>query len=232
MLINNNEYDLKSRIKPFVLPLSIFVVVAILSATFGKYLVVNIFATRETIAQAKQENSNLLAKKNKLASLDKSLLVRQVKASVLAVPAESSGLTALASVRAQAFEKNVQITGIKVSETDAAKKLGKEVGLEFELSGSLPDIISLVNSLGKSAPIMRFTKIKMTGGETGHLSTDLDVKTFWVELPRTLPPASSVLAALTKKDEELLNEMENLRSAALTNIVPASASARENPFTP
>ncbi|MBI4029227.1 MAG: hypothetical protein HY376_02580 [Candidatus Blackburnbacteria bacterium] len=221
---------LKAKTRSFWVPLSIFLVIAVLSMTVLGPQTQSIFDTRDHIAQLQQDNQALLDKKNKIASMDRSLLSQQAQIAVSAIPIESSGLAALAAVRNKAFGANVTINQLRVSEVESSKKdATKEVGLQFELSGSLSNLLQFIDSLGKAAPVLRIAGVKMIGDGV-ILTTDLGLKTFWAEPPASPPAANKPLDAINKKDQDLLGQMSNLKAESLGSVAPASASARENPF--
>ncbi|OGY07840.1 MAG: hypothetical protein A2782_01715 [Candidatus Blackburnbacteria bacterium RIFCSPHIGHO2_01_FULL_43_15b] len=223
---------LKTKTRSFWVPLSIFFVITALSITVLGPQTQSIFDTREHIVQLQQDNRVLVDKKNKLTSIDKSLLTRQARIAVSAIPVESSGLAALATVRNKAFSSNITINQLRVSEGESSEKdAAKEVRLQFEISGSLSDLLKFIDSLSKAAPLLRIASVKMVGdGVT--ISTDLEMKTFWAELPVSLPPLNTPLNQVNKKDQDLLGQMNNLKAESLGFVAPASASARENPFAP
>lgn len=227
--IESLENDVAGKLRSYSLPLTVFVVIAILSFTAGRYVVNNIFSLKDQASQLSSENGGLEQKRQKLTSMDKNVLTRQAQVSVLAIPRENSGLTALSAVRSQAFEKGIDLTSLKLSEVEGSQRGGKEIGIQIEVSGTLGNILEFVQNLEKSAPIVRLSKVHMVGlGE--KVQTDLELKTFWATLPKNLPPVTTPVVLLSKKDEELLREMEQLNATTLSNVTPASASARDNPF--
>ncbi len=206
--------------------------IALLSATFARGIVNNIFETRGRIDQITSENLTLQEKKDTLSSLDKNLLTRQAQVSLLAIPSTSSGPAALASIRTQAFEKQVNVTEIKLAEKQGLQKGAKETALTLELEGNLGSIISLIQGLKGTAPIIKIAKIKMLGAQgSDTLTTDLDVQTFWAALPATLPPATTPVSSLSKKDLDLISEIEKLRVGVGQAIVPAVPAGKSDPFT-
>ncbi|MBI2590643.1 MAG: hypothetical protein HYW33_02050 [Candidatus Blackburnbacteria bacterium] len=223
--------DLKAKSRPFWLPLSVFLVVAVLSIVVVVPQVQEILNAKGRIFQLAQDNRMLLDKKNKLALLNKSLLAQQAHIAVSAIPIDNSGLSALGAVRSKAFSSNIAVNQIRVMELENSQKSHKEVELQIELNGSLSNILEFIDSLKGTAPIMRISSIKMVGdGVT--LSADVGIKTFWAELPATLPPVKQPLDQINKKDQDILREMGSLKVEALGSVAPASASARENPFQP
>lgn len=221
--------DLKAKARPFWLPLSIFLVITLLSVLVVSPQVQNILSARSRIAQLRQDNQTLLDKKNKLASLNKSLLATQAHIAVSAIPVDSSGLSALAAARNKAFNSNISVSQIGVTEVETSKKGHKEVELQLELNGTLANILSFMDSLKESAPIMRISNIKMVSDGV-ILSADVGIKTFWAELPSTLPPLKQPLDLINEKDKDMLKEMSNLKTEPLSSASPASASGKENPF--
>ena len=141
---------LKTKTRSFWVPLSIFFVITALSITVLGPQTQSIFDTREHIVQLQQDNRVLVDKKNKLTSIDKSLLTRQARIAVSAIPVESSGLAALATVRNKAFSSNITINQLRVSEGESSEKdAAKEVRLQFEISGSLSDLLKFIDSFHK-----------------------------------------------------------------------------------
>lgn len=219
-------------LRKYIVPISVFVVITSLSLTFARGIVDNIIKTQSRIDQIKSENLTLTEKRDKLKSLNKDLLTRQAQVSLLAVPSSSSGPAAMSAVRTQAFEKNVAVTEVKLSEKEGVQKGARETTMKFELTGNLANIIALIDNLKNTAPIVKIAKIKMLGAEGSlELSTNLDLQTFWAMLPKNLPPANKTVTSLTKKDLDLIAEMEKLRVGVGQAIVPAPPAGKTNPFT-
>ena len=223
--------SLDSQLRRFAVPLTIFLVIILLSATFGKGLVDNIFSTRERIEILKSENLTLQDKKGRLSSMDLSLLTRQAQVTLLAVPSEPSALAAMAAVRAQAFERQVTVTEVKASEKEGVQKGVREASLIFEFEGNLGAIMQFVSTLKTTVPLIKVSKIKMLGSGIDVVSADIDLLTFWADLPKSLPAATTPLSTLSKKDEDLIAEMEKLRASAGRGVAPASPAGKTNPFT-
>ena len=216
----------------FIVPVGVFLVITLLSATFGFGLVKNILSTVERIDQLKVENSGLQEKRDKLSGADRNLLSRQVQVAVLAVPSQNSSLVSLSAIRNEAFTKNVQVVGLKVVEKEGAQKGVRETGLEFELEGKLFDVMALIEATNKTAPIVKISKVRMLGSGTGDgsVSADLSFQTFWAEAPKNLPAATAPLETLGAKDQQLLLEIEKLRFTASRQVIPATPAGRVNPF--
>ncbi|MEK7521385.1 MAG: hypothetical protein AAB599_01105 [Patescibacteria group bacterium] len=223
---------LKSNSRHFIIPLLVFLVITVLSVTFGRSSFNNIFATRERMLQFKVENATLSEKRNTLAELDRTILTRQAQVSLLAVPSASSGPAALSAIRTRAFERNINITEVKLSEKQGVQKGARETGIILEFEGGLGAIIDLIDNLKTAAPIVKISKIKMVGAEgLPTLSADLDLLTFWVGLPTNLPAANQPIANLNQKDLELIREMEKLKIGVGQTIEPAPPAGKSDPFT-
>src|SRR3990167_11558244 len=115
----------------FIVPVGVFLVITLLSATFGFGLVKNILSTVERIDQLKVENSGLQEKRDKLSGADRNMLSRQAQVAVLAVPSQNSSLVSLSAIRNEAFTKNAKKVGLKVGAQVGAHKGAKEPDVEI-----------------------------------------------------------------------------------------------------
>lgn len=226
-----SKESIEMGFRRFIVPLLVFVVILSLTLTFGKSMVFAILATRERITALKLENSNLREKRETLSSLDRALLSRQAQVSLLAVPSENSGFSALSAIRTQAFEKQVSISEIRMLEKQGAQKGTQEIFINLEVSGNLGKIVQLIDAVKMTAPIVNISKIKMVGDSAGDLTAELDLAAFWAALPQTLSLAPAPLAVLNQKDLDLLGEMEKLRVEVGQAVVPAAPGGKTDPFT-
>lgn len=218
---------------PFAIPAAVFLVVLVLSLTIGRTTVGSILDATRSIEELKKDASVLAAKKQLLSALDSEQLASDAQVVVLAVPDKEAMLPVLASIRSLAFEQNVQIAEIEASgSVESDKKDTKGATLTFQLEGQLPAVMSFLKKLQESAPLVRISKMKMAAsGE--NISTDLDVLSFWSELPQTLPPAkASDFDPISEKEQEVLSQLKSLRQVSVDQLVPAFPEGRKNPFAP
>lgn len=225
---------LPAKYKPFgsfVLPVVVLLVVGILSATFVKSMVLAILETRANIAQLGKDREILIAKREILSSADLPTLSVDAQVSVLAVPDRDSTLSSVSSIRALAFEKNLQISDLKVGAGGTADARGSS--LSFQLDGQLFSAMSFLRELARIAPIVRVTAVDLSSSG-GIVSTELDLSSFWAELPRALPPASEELYGLSGTELEVLRELKSLRGRAVVatspGVVAAKPAGKTNPF--
>lgn len=218
-----------SKYKAFVLPLAVFLVIVLLSVTFAQSMVSSLLSTLTRIDEAKQEKAVLETKLEKLRAVDVTALSQQAQVSLSAIPSSNSSLSALSTIRTQAFEKNVRIIGLKVEEREASAKGAREVGYKFELEGSLQDILGLLDSLQKTAPLTKLTRARILSTGTG-MNASLDLLSFWAQLPGSLPPANVAIENLSGSEQQLIKQIEALAVRPNQNVEPATPAGKENPF--
>jgi hypothetical protein len=221
--------EIPSKYKAFLPPVAVFLVIVLLSATFARSMVSSLVSTLTRIDEAKQEKAVLETKLEKLRAVDVNVLSQQAQVSLSAIPSSNSSLSALSTIRTQAFEKNVRIIGLKVEEREASAKGAREISYKFELEGSLQDILGLLESLQKTAPLTKLTRARILSTGTG-MSASLDLLSFWSQLPGSLPPANAAIENLSGAEQQLIKQIEALAVRPNQTIVPATPSGKANPF--
>ncbi|MBI2268462.1 MAG: hypothetical protein HYU80_03415 [Candidatus Blackburnbacteria bacterium] len=224
------DFSIPAEHKPLVLPLIVLLVVVILSTTLTRSMVTKLLDARTAINEANEKNIMLKNKKEVLSSLKQNELVSNVNASVLAIPDEDPTLFGSSSIRDLALKENIQVKELESASGNTNQSKLKTVSLTFDLQGPLPNILSFLRRLQKSAPLIQISDIRMDGSND-NVSLKLGLSAFWSKLPDKLPPADQSFENITNAEKEVLKQLSQLEKKSSEALTPLSPEGRENPFT-
>lgn len=225
MLSRDNIANYKS----FGVPVLVFLVIVVLSVTVARSMFLDVRNTMAQIDQLAGVKLILSNKRDLLKSLDENVLSKKAQVAVLAVPANDSSLAAISTVRVLAHDKNINIVKLQVNESSNNTNKTREVGLDFQFEGTLLSILSLVESIQSSVPVTKVVGVKLIQSET-KLTSDLDLTSFWAELPTNLTPVGSPIENISSAEDNYLKQIEGLNGDAGLEVIPALPANRTNPF--
>lgn len=209
-------------------PFLTFLVIFFSSLFLVRGFLEHINSIREEIGTLKTDNNTLGAKKNFLSGLDKQKIAKDAQLAILAIPSEDSTLPAIATVRTLAAKRGLSVTNIQIK---SAGEVNGANGVEITISvaGNLDSIMTYIEDLKKSAPLM-VLGVENISLDPNVSLTNISVTSPWAPLPKNIGSIQSPLTPLRDTDEELIRNLEQL---AKLNIVGQSvpATGRENPFS-
>lgn len=217
------------KYRPLIFPSLILIIVVFLTLTLGRFTFNQIIEARENIKQLEEKNKALENKKNILSSLNTGELDRDVKTTVLAVPADNPSIFALSAIRGLALENGLSVSTFKVTEREEGKGKGRSVELTFDTSGSIFSTMSFLKIIQSSAPLIKITNVQFT--VTGGSSlTRVTAVTFWGSLPTQLGQVDTPVQGLNDSERELLRKLGELKQPEISEVVPSQTGGKENPF--
>lgn len=107
----------------------------------------------------------------------------------------------------------------------------KRVDISFEVDGAKPDIIEFVNKIKTISPITIVDKIKISE-VNGATRANVTVKSFWADLPKTIPNLTQQVTDLTDKEEQTLMEVSLLTTPSFFVTEASEENVIADPFNP
>ncbi|MBN1168783.1 hypothetical protein JXA63_02735 [Candidatus Woesebacteria bacterium] len=169
----------------------------------------------------------LNTKLNILRNIQEGLL-EYSNASLIAVPDKNPAVWSVSSLRQSIYENDLTLTKVQ-ARANASNKNLFNVTIELELKGSLRDLVVFADSLDKQAPIVKKRSMEISR-EGGKYTADIELSTYWAELPKKIPAINEPITSLSVKELEILVDIKNLLRPDFDVLEPQQDSLRESPF--
>jgi hypothetical protein len=220
--------DLPESVRQTLSASTPLLVVIILFVVAGKFGVSKVLDLNSQIKAAKYSTTVLTQKLSLLQTLSP-ILGTSTSVATSAVPINNSALMMVSQLKTLAAADAVALSSLR-SATGAAAAGGlHEVNVSFTVNGSQTAVFNFLGDISKIAPISIVGKIQFSVN-AGNLSTNLSVKSYWADLPKTIPLVDAPISDLTPAEKETLAEIANLTQPTFTTLAPSGATANPNPF--
>lgn len=215
-------------LKEVFIPLAYFFVLVILYSILLKTGLSKISTQLKAIRTAEKQVNTLTAKVELLKDLEPTL-PSYVNAATLALPEKNPALLAISQLKNIAGQNAIFLEDLKISGGGQASG-HSNLAVSFKLSGTFEQIISFIEAMKSSAPIVALSDLEFskTGGETVYV--DVKANFFWAEYPEKISSVDSPLAGLTQKETDTLQELTKLKKPLFSTLSPQSPGTRVNPF--
>jgi Tfp pilus assembly protein PilO len=222
--------ELQQQLKTLVIPLVGLVVLIFLSIMASKLVVGRIDFIRQQTASLQNTVSALEDKLSVLQDLGSEIPSLRNELATL-MPSRNSALFAYSQVKSLANFFQVNLDNFKVGqEVVAVSKKLEHVEISFDVEGSLAQIENFLTELGKSAPLTKINKARIT--QSGGLSrASIELFCFWASYPTKLPDISEPIKELSQEERDLLSLLSSFKPPLLEELVPNKPASRSNPFT-
>lgn len=215
--------------RPVLVPAISILVLTILALTLGRFLIGRVLVERTEVKNARAKNQILAAKLEALAALSEAELAEQLATAVAAVPSSNATLFAVARVRSLAQEFGLTVTNLKVSVPKDKDQAQNAAQINFDFEGGITPILSAIEKIRSSAPLMRISQAKLTTS-VGKTTANLTIISPWAPLPQSLGKIEEPVKLLDSADEELLSRLSALSGAAGEPVAPSPPAGKSNPF--
>ena len=182
-------------------PLLIVIVLFILVGNFG---ISKVLGVRAQIQLANTSLKTLTQKLNLLQTLS-SIVSSGAPLAATAVPDANPTLSVISQLKILALQQGVVISGIKSSGGTSAANGMNTASISFTADGAMIQVFSFLAATSKVAPLMVVDKIAMTEA-LGSTRADISVKTYWANLPKTIPSVDAPVTDLTTSEKETLTK--------------------------
>lgn len=202
--------------------------VIVLFIIVGNYGFGRIGDLRSQISKAQSDKQLLTGKLNTLRTVNE-IASTGSQAASSALPAKNSSLIVLTQVKSLAGQKQVVINNLKSGSETKGSTGVSSTAISFDLVGPREGVLSFLDQIERTAPIVLLTKIKMSenGGETRATIT---LNSFWAALPTQLPAITQSITELSSDENSLLENISNLVQPQFVEVPPAQGAGKTNPF--
>lgn len=217
------------NVKILIFPLITLAMVSILGLLFVSN---GIPLVKEKIAQyneARKEELSLQEKLNALKVLPLESL-NSAESVAVALPNKNPGVWLTSQAKRTGLETEVEITEISVSNVIETENLtSSEFSLELE-TNDYPKLLDFFKDITVYLPMSFIEKLEVQKRDSNNLSSKIDVKYYWSDFPKTLPPLAQPPDSLTNEDVSFLSEIENFKMPVFIELNPTTPQERLEPF--
>lgn len=224
--MQNKSKGLPESIKQTAVAGVPLLVVIILFAVVGNFGISKLKKVQSEIKSARVIEKTLTQKLDLLKSISQEVSKTGLVNSAL--PSVNPSLAVIGQIKNVAITNTVILSGIKsiVSATDTSDL--KSAFVSFNVTGARAQVFSFLNDLAKVAPIVTIGTIKITE-EAGATVADIGVRSYWADLPKTIPSITAPIEDLTPDEKKILSNVSNLIQPNFSQIQPSPSQADINP---
>jgi len=210
------------KYKGAFLPIFLIIAVILVSLFFLRSKIFEIFETQKIIKKEKETLADLTKKVAILQGLDEFELTEKTEVLLRVLPPEKDVVNILSTLKALSSQTGVVLGGIKFEGEDT---------LSLKVQGDSEKIISFMEKIEKTYPLMRLEDVSISFEEEGRIESFLKVKTFFSPLPTKLDSLESPLALITPQEEKIYAEVVQLTSPLTEESLETVQSGKDNPFS-
>jgi len=203
-------------------------IVVILFVVAGKFGVSKVLDLRSRITAA-DNSTTILTQKLQLLQEVSPTIATSTSVSTSAVPVANSSLIVSSQLKTLALADGVVLSSVKSTSGAATANGLHQVAVSFTAQGPQSSVFNFLNDISKIAPITIIDKILLSEN-AGNLSTDLSVKSYWADLPKTIPLIDAPISDLTSAEKETLAKIANLTQPTFTTLSPSGTNTNQSPF--
>ncbi len=218
--------DMKMILK-FGMPLAVSILLFVIVGKFG---LTKGSEVRVKLEEAREDQSILTQKLGAISEVEQSILDSSTLASV-AMPESNPLLPVISQVKTQSSLKGLFLTNIKTG-SEASDKGGlKRIDVSFDIEGPRNQVMLFLIDIQRIAPISLLDKVKVNE-TSGVARANVTVRSFWSELPKTLPPATEPFKELSSDEiSVLLNTTQLIQPTFIEIDAQEVTEVRPNPFS-
>ena len=215
-------------IRVIAMPIAILMGIVILALISYRIAYSKISTQREEVAAAKEVEKVLNDKQKVLTQVGANIgsYVNSVAASV---PEKNPVLMMISQLKSLAGTRNITINNLKGGSEVNSQGSIPVVNLNFEVGGSLSNVLDFLKSLETVAPLSTIDQLKIAQS-AGNARTDVFLKLYFSPFPQKFPALSEPITELTTNEKELLAKLQQLKLPSFVNLAPQAPSVRATPF--
>jgi len=196
------------------------IIAVILLLVVGKFGISKISEVKNDINKTKVDQTILTQKLKLLQVLDK--IVKTNGGVVFtALPDKNSSLIVISQLKLMAIKSGILVSGVKSSSALSVLPGINEAGITFSVFGSREKVFEFIKIISNIAPVSHVVKISLTE-EIGGTRADLNVKTYWTDLPKNIPAIKTPITDLSTTERESLSRISTLIQPEFTTLAPST----------
>lgn len=181
----------------------------------------------DNLEDVKNQEQTLGAKLEILRKVQEGLL-EYTNASLMAVPDKNPVAWTSSLVKSSISKNELKLNRASARITNSNGKLSN-VTIALELHGGLKNLIAFLSSTMDMAPIIKVKSMKIYRS-TNEYTAEVNLNTFWADLPKKLPAINEPITSLNDKELEILVDIKDLLRPEFNVLDPQPDSTRQNPF--
>lgn len=201
--------------------------VLILFAFAGRFGVDKISEMRARVQKSQSNVDAFTSKLSVLESVDESL--SRTNFVLSALPSRNSSIVVVSQLKILAGEQGIFLTNIKGGSEIKDPNGFSRVDITFDALGVRPQIMAFAESISTIAPLTLLDKIKINESG-GGVRANIQVKSYWSELPKSLPSTTDQLSTLTNDEKNLIVEIAKLNQPLFIELPASVGSGKSEPF--
>lgn len=221
----------KSSVSPNITTLAlpiIYLVVLIFVAVISlKTGFTQITKQRRSLAAAKQSESVLNEKYSTLQDAQ-GFISQYVDPASNALPDGNPSLYLVSQLKQMTGVSPVVVLDLNLGKGTVAGDLSA-VSVNFNIAGSVNDVISFYQELSKLAPMIIFNAFDISG-DSASVSVETRAESYYSDYPDQLPPITQPISKISSSEMQILEEISTLTPPTFTKLDPSGPFTRENPF--
>ncbi len=227
--MQNKSKSLPESLKQTVVAGVPLLVVIILFAVVGNFGISKLKSVQSEIKSAQVIEKTLTQKLDLLKSISQEVSKAGLVNSAL--PSANPALAVIGQLKNIAITNTVILSGIKSTASTTDTSGLNNASVSFNVTGARTQVFSFLNDLAKIAPIITIGTIKITE-EAGATVADIGVRSYWADLPKTIPSLTAPIEDLTPDEKKILSNVSNLIQPSFSQVQlsPSQADINPNPF--
>lgn len=206
------------------------IAVIVLFALVGKFAIAKAVDYNNQIKVLEKDRNTLTEKLSLLKIVADSFSEGATTVS-LALPSQNPSIMTISQLKNLSAQTGIAMLGMKAGAEVKDNSGLKRVDISFEVDGAKPDIIEFVNKIKTISPITIVDKIKISE-VNGATRANVTVKSFWADLPKTIPNLTQQVTDLTDKEEQTLMEVSLLTTPSFFVTEASEENVIADPFNP
>ena len=219
------------RFKPFLLPVSIFLII-LASLFFLKPRMVEIIEIQKNLSQARERLTQLTAKASQLEKLGQTELAAKTELVLKALPSKKDIPQILFTLRELSREVGVDLQGVQVDPGELSLPQEKEGRLIFEakIKGEKEKIRVFLERVESTFPLMKLEKFSLSQEGGGGIEAVVVLNAFFLSLPKELGTVEQPLALITPQEEDIYQVITKFKPLQKEEGLMTIQVGKENPF--
>jgi Tfp pilus assembly protein PilO len=218
---------LSPNIRVFIPPLIFLGALIIVSILIARLGFVRLTKQRETLTEAKKNESVLTQKEGILRSVATEIPI-YAKTVALVLPEKNPAITMITQLKNLAVLNAVTLGNFKVGAAAGNETLST-LDITFGIDGEITQVVGYINSIRSLAPVSTLEKSKINQS-TGVVRADVTIRLYFSAFPKKLPALAEPQRELSSDERDLLTKLAGLTLPPTISLSPQPASIRENPF--
>lgn len=207
------------------LPLTIVIILFLVVGNFG---ISKVLEVRDQIKIAQANEATISQKLNLLQTISGAAATGAISATA-ALPDSNPSLTVISQLKFIAAQSGVVLSSIKSSVGPLNSAGLTEADISFTADGASFQIFGFLDGTAQIAPITIVDKVKMVES-AGAVRADINVKSFWAPLPKTIPNITQPITDLSANEKLTLTKINALIQPTFVQVTPSQGGVNTTPF--